>query len=91
MTKKDLTRKIAEEQLLPMKKAAAIVDSIFDDIADAVAVGDKVNIGGFGIFEAKTRAARIGRNPQTKEVVKIPAATVPGFKAAKAFKEKVNK
>ena len=90
MTKKDLTKKIAEEQLLPMKQTAAIVDSIFDNIASAVAAGDKVNIGGFGIFEPKTRAARIGRNPHTKEPVEIPATTVPVFKAGKAFKEKVN-
>ena len=90
MTKKELTRKIAEEQLISMKAAAAVVDSVFDSIADAVAAGDKVNITGFGIFESKTRAARTGRNPRTKETVEIPASTVPSFKASKAFKEKVN-
>ena len=90
MTKKELAKKIAEEQTLPQKQAAAIVDSVFDSIISAVAAGDKVNITGFGIFESKTRAARTGRNPRTKEAVEIPAATVPSFKAGKAFKEKVN-
>ena len=90
MTKKELTRKIAEEYVISQKQAAAIVDSVFDSIATAVAAGDKVNITGFGIFESKTRAARTGRNPRTKEAVEIAAATVPVFKAGKAFKEKVN-
>ena len=90
MTKKELTRKIAEEQAISQKQAAAVVDSVFDAITDAVAAGDKVSIPGFGTFEGKTRAARTGRNPRTKETVEIPAATVPSFKAGKAFKEKVN-
>ncbi len=90
MTKKELTKKIAEEQTISQKQAAAIVDTVFDSIVDAVAAGDKVNITGFGIFESKTRAARTGRNPRTKEAVEIPASTVPSFKAGKAFKEKVN-
>ena len=90
MTKNDLTRKIAEEQLLPMKKAANIVDSIFDSIITAVAAGEKVSIPGVGTFASKTRGARIGRNPRTKEAVEIPASTVPGFKVARQFKEKVN-
>ena len=90
MAKKELTKKIAEEQIIPMKVASAVVDSVFDSIVEAVAAGEKVNIGGFGIFESKTRAARTGRNPRTKEAVEIPASTVPVFKASKAFKEKVN-
>ena len=90
MTKKELTKKIAEEQTISQKQAAAIVDSVFDSIVAAVAAGDKVSIPGFGTFESKTRAARTGRNPRTKEAVEIPASTVPGFKAGKTFKEKMN-
>lgn len=90
MTKKELTKKIAEEQALPQKQAAAIVDSVFDSIAATVAAGEKVTIPGFGTFATKTRAARTGRNPRTKETVEIPASTVPVFKAGKEFKEKVN-
>ena len=53
--------------------------------------GDKVNVSGFGIFEVKARAARTGRNPQTKETIQIPASKVPAFKAAKALKDEVAK
>ena len=90
MNKTELTRKIAEEQILPKKKAAAIVDCVFDSIVEAVAAGEKVSIPGFGIFEGKNRAARTGLNPRTKEAVEISAAIVPHFKPGKLFKEKVN-
>ena len=90
MTRKELIQKIAEEQELSQQQSAAVVDSIFNSIVAAVAAGDKANISGFGIFESKARAARIGRNPRTREAVPIPATIVPSFKAAKAFREKVN-
>ena len=90
MTKKELAKKIAEEQVISQKQANAIVDSVFDSIVASVAAGEKVSIPGFGTFESKTRAARTGRNPRTKEAVEIPASTVPSFKAGKLFKEKVN-
>ena len=90
MTKKELVKKIAEEQVISQKQATAIVDGVFDSIVAAVAAGEKVSIPGFGTFESKTRAARTGRNPRTKEAVEIPASTVPSFKAGKLFKEKVN-
>ena len=90
MTKKELAKKIAEDQVISQKQAVAIVDSVFDSIAATVATGEKVSIPGFGTFATKTRAARTGRNPRTKETVEIPAYTVPVFKAGKEFKEKVN-
>ncbi len=90
MTKKELAKKIAEDQVISQKQAVAIVDSVFDSIAATVATGEKVSIPGFGTFATKTRAARTGRNPRTKETVEIPASTVPVFKAGKEFKEKVN-
>jgi len=90
MTKKELIKKIAEEQVISQKQASAIVDSVFESIVAAVGDGDKVSIPGFGTFESKTRAARTCRNPRTKEIVEIPASTVPTFKAGKLFKEKVN-
>ena len=90
MTKKELAKKIGEDQVISQKQAVAIVDSVFDSIAATVATGEKVSIPGFGTFATKTRAARTGRNPRTKETVEIPASTVPVFKAGKEFKEKVN-
>ena len=56
-----------------------------------MASGNKVQLVGFGSFETKTRAAHVGRNPRTKEVVNFPAKTVPAFKAGKALKDKVAK
>ena len=52
---------------------------------------EKVQISGFGIFETKTREARVGRNPHTKESITIPATRVPSFKASKALKDTVAK
>ena len=90
MNKTELIAKVSEDTGLTKKDAAAAVESVLNAITDAVAAGDKVSLTGFGIFERKTRAARTGRNPRTKEAVEIPAFTVPSFKAGKAFKEQVN-
>ena len=55
------------------------------------ALGDKIQLVGFGSFEVKNRAARTGRNPKTKESIKIPASKVPVFKPGKALKDIVAK
>ena len=59
-------------------------------VAEALKGGDKVQSVGFGSFEVRKRAARKGRNPQTKEEIKIPASKAPVFKAGKALKDLVN-
>ena len=59
--------------------------------SEALAAGDKVQLVGFGSFEIRARAARIGRNPKTKEEIKIPASKVPAFKPGKALKDAVAK
>ena len=58
-------------------------------ISEALAQGDKIQLIGFGSFEVKERAARVGRNPKTKEEIKIPASKYPVFKAGKALKDRV--
>jgi len=73
------------------KAARETVEALLDAVITTVAKGEKVQIIGFGTFEARDRAARDGRNPQTGEVLKIEATTVPAFKAGKAFKEAVKK
>ena len=73
------------------KAARETVEALLDAVITTVAEGEKVQIIGFGTFEARKRAAREGRNPQTGEVLKIEATTVPAFKAGKAFKEAVKK
>lgn len=64
-----------------------VLDAFYDLVKEEVNNEKKVSISGFGVFEAKHRNARIGRNPHTKEAVPIPERNVPFFKPAKAFKE----
>ncbi len=66
-------------------------DAVLSSITSAVAGGDKVTLPGFGTFEARSRNARTGRNPQTGAEIQIAASTVPGFKAGAGFKAAVNK
>ncbi|MEW5770471.1 MAG: HU family DNA-binding protein [Pseudomonadota bacterium] len=74
-----------------MSKAAAgrALEAVLDTITEAVAKGDSVSVIGFGTFEARKRAARTGKNPQTGAAIKIAATTVPAFKPGKAFKDAV--
>ncbi len=66
-----------------------VVQLIIDSIISTLKKGDEVSLAGLGIFSAKKRAARDARNPKTGETVKVPATTVPKFRAAKAFKDAV--
>lgn len=69
--------------------AERAVEAVIDGIVEGLKKGDEVSIAGLGIFEAKTRAARTGRNPRTGETIQIPAMRVPKFRAAKALKDAV--
>ena len=72
------------------KDVEKAISATLETVKEEVAKGGKVQVVGFGTFEARTRKARMGKNPQTKQAVEIPAATVPAFKAGKAFKDVVN-
>ena len=91
MNKTELIAEVAKKCGISKKDAEKAVTTTFDTIADALSQGDKVQLVGFGSFEVKSRAARTGRNPRTKEVVEIPASKVPVFKAGKALKDAVAK
>ena len=91
MNKGELIAKIAEESKLTKKAAEAALDAFVSAVEGALKAGDKVQLVGFGTFQVKERAARKGRNPQTKAEIKIPASKAPVFKAGKALKETVNK
>ncbi len=91
MNKAELIAAVAEKADLNKKQAELAVNAAVDAITAALQKGDKVQIVGFGAFEVKERAARIGRNPQTKKEIKIPASKVPQFKAGKALKDAVAK
>ena len=91
MNKAELINAAADKAGLSKKDTETAVNAVFDVIAKALADGDKVQLGGFGSFEIRARAARIGRNPKTKEEIKIPASKVPAFKPGKALKDAVAK
>ena len=91
MNKAELIAKIAEESKLTKKAAETALDAFVTSVEGALKKGDKVQLVGFGSFEVRKRAARKGRNPQTKAEIKIPASKAPVFKAGKALKELVNK
>lgn len=91
MNKSDLIAAIAAKTGETKKDAEASVNAIISVITESLAKGEKVQLVGFGSFEVRKRAARKGRNPQTKEEIKIPASKAPVFKAGKALKDLVNK
>lgn len=91
MNKTELINAVAEKADLSKKDAEAAVSAVIDAITGALVEGEKVQLVGFGAFEVKQRAERIGRNPQTKQTIQIPASKTPVFKAGKALKDAVAK
>ena len=91
MNKSDLIAAMAAKTGETKKSAEASLDAFISTVTESLKKGEKVQLVGFGSFEVRKRAARKGRNPQTKEEIKIPASKAPVFKAGKALKELVNK
>ena len=91
MQKSDLIVKIAEEAGISKAAADRALDSLLDNLSKALKKGDRVSLVGFGTFSVSKRSARMGRNPQTGEAIKIKAAKVPKFSAGKTLKDTVNK
>ncbi|MCE5222377.1 MAG: HU family DNA-binding protein [Clostridium sp.] len=91
MNKAELITSMAEKSKLTKKDAELALKALIESVEESLEKGEKVQLVGFGTFETRERAAREGRNPRTKEVINIPATTVPVFKAGKEFKDKVNK
>jgi DNA-binding protein HU-beta len=89
MNKTELVEAVAAKTASTKAAAARAVEAVLDTIAETVAKGDSVAVIGFGTFESRKRAARTGKNPRTGAAIKIAAATVPAFRAGKAFKDKV--
>ncbi|MCL2563296.1 MAG: HU family DNA-binding protein [Oscillospiraceae bacterium] len=89
MNKAELIAVVAEKAGLSKKDTEKAVNSFVDAITESLQGGEKVQLVGFGVFEVKERAARMGRNPKTKEQIEIKASKVPVFKAGKAFKDAI--
>ena len=89
MTKEELVAKAAQDAGVAKAKAGKVLESVLSSITAALGKGDKVSLVGFGTFSVSKRAAREGRNPATGKAIKIPAASVPKFKAGKKLKDAV--
>jgi len=87
MNKQELVSAVAARCGLSKKETEATIVATLDAIANALAAGERVQLMGFGSFEVKERAARTGRNPQTKKPMDIPASKVVSFKVGKALKD----
>jgi len=90
VNKADLIDVVAESADLSKANARNAVDAVLNAITEALKEGEQVNLVGFGTFLVRERAERIGRNPRTKEELKIPASKIPSFKAGKGLKDAVN-
>ena len=91
MNKAELITSMSEKSKLTKKDAELALKAFIESVEEALENGEKVQLVGFGTFEVRQRAARKGRNPQTKAEIKIPASKAPVFKAGKALKDLVNK
>jgi DNA-binding protein HU-beta len=89
LNKADLVSAVAEKADILKKDADKVVTEVFNVIEDSLAANEKVTLVGFGTFEVRERAERLGRNPQTKEIITIPASKAPVFKAGKGLKDAI--
>jgi len=89
MNKEELVKEVSKKAKVSQKAAADILAAALETIEKTVSKGKKVTLVGFGTFEPRKRAARLGRNPQTGAELKIAEKTVPAFSAGKKFKELV--
>ena len=90
INKEELVQEVAKKANVTQKETAEVITAWIETVEKAVSKGKKVTLVGFGTFEARQRAARIGRNPQTGKELKIAAKKVPAFTAGKRFKTVVN-
>jgi len=91
MIRSELVQKIADENPhLYQRDVERIVNTIFEEITNAMAGGDRVELRGFGAFSVKKRDARVGRNPRTGESVQVEEKHVPFFKTGKLLRDRLN-
>ena len=91
MTKSDLIKRLADANPhLTQRDIEKIVSTVFDEVTEALARRDRVELRGFGAFSVRERDARTGRNPRTGAEVKVPDKVVPYFKTGKELRERLN-
>ena len=87
MNKAGMAAAIAEKTNITKKQAEAMLNAFTETVLETLKNGEKVQLMGFGSFEVKERAARVGRKPSTGEAIEIPAKKIPMFKPGKGFKD----
>lgn len=91
MTKSDLVKRLADANPhLFLRDIERIVSTVFEEVAEALVRGDRVELRGFGAFSVRHRGSRVGRNPRTGEEVQVPDKVVPYFKTGKDLRERLN-
>ncbi len=90
VTRTDLTEAVYQEVGLSRSESAALVESVLDEISDALARGQQVKVSSFGTFSVRDKARRIGRNPKTGEEVPILPRRVLVFRASLVLKDRIN-
>lgn len=90
MNKESLTRSVASETGMTLKDSAKVIDAFVECVKEGLVTDGVVKIVGFGAWEKRARAERVGVNPQTHAKITIPAKSTVGFKASKNLKEAVN-
>ena len=91
MTKSELAARVARAHPdLTKKNADLIVATIFESMTDALVTGDKIELRGFGSFQVKDRAGRVGRNPRSGASVEVPPKRVIGFRTSKLLRGRLN-
>ena len=90
MNKNELVHEIAKKTDISLINTEKCLNAFVKSVTKSLAKKQNITLVGFGTFQTKERAARNGRNPKTGKTIKIPATTVPNFRAGKALKEAVN-
>ena len=90
MNKSELVERLGENAKITKKRAEQVVNLVFEMMSDALSVGDRIEIRGFGSFTCKSYDAYTGRNPRTGETIHVPSKRLPFFKVGKELKERVD-
>ncbi|MFP2964224.1 integration host factor subunit beta [Myxococcus sp. 1LA] len=91
MTRSELIERIVERAPhVPRREVEAIVHAVFEEMAQALVAGRRIELRGFGVFVVRTRRARTGRNPKTGQRVSVPARRTLSFAAGKELRERLN-
>lgn len=91
ITKSDLITKVAQNKNLPYAIAEKIVETMFNEISNALIRGDRVELRGFGVFSVRNRSSRVGRNPRNGVSIKIPSKMMPFFRCGSRLRDRIKK